>query len=144
MAKISLQHDDAISGTVARMGITIIEITGTVGAEIEPPVDGERMDFYFKFQRAPEGHGFDEDPWIVYCTRRTETRAVHAVHGTLALHDSRFDPVADIPVLGDVEITLSQRQSSQRGRLVQRVPAADLLPYAHQRYDDFPAATKDH
>jgi acetoacetate decarboxylase len=137
MAQMTLDQDgDSVSGTVARMGVTIIEIAGTVGAELEPPEAGERMDFYFKFLRSPAGDGFDDDPWLVYCTRETETRTHHAVSGTIELRDSRFDPVADIPVLGDLEITLSERRSQQSGRLVERVPAVDILPYAHQRYDD--------
>lgn len=144
LAKIALDRDgDAITGTVTRMGVTIIEITGTVGAELEAPADAERMDFYFKFLRDPEGGGFDDDPWLVYCTRETETRAHHAVTGSLTLRDSRFDPVADIPVRGDVEITLSERRSGQRGRLVERVPAALVLPFAHQRYDDLAPTGND-
>lgn len=144
LARISLERDgDELTATIARMGTTIIEITGTVGAELEPPPDGERLDFYFKFLRAPDGNGFDGDPWLVYCYRQTETRAHHAVAGELVLRDSRFDPVADIPVLGDVEITLSERRSQQRGELVEQVPAASVLPYAHQRYDDLSPVGKD-
>ena len=44
--------------------------------------------------------------------------------------------MADIPILGPVAATLSERRSTQVGRLVERVPAADVIPYAHQRYDD--------
>lgn len=144
LAQITLDREgDAVTGTVARMGVAIIEITGTVGAELEVPADEERMDFYFKFLRAPDGAGFDDDPWLVYCTRDTATRAHHAVRGDLVLRDSRFDPVADIPIIGDVAITLSERRSQQQGRLVQRVPASDVLPFAHQRYDDLSPTGKD-
>lgn len=144
LAQIELQQTgDALTATVARMGVTIIEVSGTVGAELEPPPAEERLDFYFKFLRDPAGDGFDDDPWLVYCHRETETRTHHAVDGTLVLRDSRFDPVADFPVLGPVEITLSERRSQQRGELKVRVPAADVLPFAHQRYDDLSPVGKD-
>jgi len=145
LAKVALDIDgDAVTGTVSRMGVTIIEINGTVGAELPPPPDEERLDFYFKFLRAPSGEGFDDDPWLVYCTRDTDTRAHRAVAGSLVLRDSRFDPVADIPVLSDVDVTLSERRSQQSGELIERVPAAQLLPFAHQRYDDLsPVGTSE-
>jgi acetoacetate decarboxylase len=144
LAQITLDRDaDAIRGTVARMGVTIIEIDGTVGAELAPPRDEDRTDFYLKFLRSPDGQGLDDDPWLVHCTRATETRSHHSVQGTLRLHDSRFDPVADIPILGDVEITLSERRSTQSGSLVERVPTALVLPFVHQRYDDLSPTGKE-
>jgi acetoacetate decarboxylase len=144
LAQIVLDRDgDRLTATVTRMGTTIIAIEGVVGSELVPPAAGDRLDFYFKFLRDPGGHGFDDDPWLVYCHRDTETRSHHAVDGTLVLCESRFDPVADIPVVGDVEITLSERRSQQRGELRVRVPAADVLPFAHQRYDDVSPLAKD-
>jgi acetoacetate decarboxylase len=137
LAAISLDEDGgALRAVVSRMGVDIIEITGTIGEDLEPPAAGDRFDFYLKFLRAPDGNGLDDDAWLVHCKRETETRTHRAVDGTLVLRDSRFDPVADIPVLGPVEITLSERRSSQSGRLVERVPADKVLPYVHQRYDD--------
>ena len=137
LATIALDVDgDHVVGTVARMGVTIITVEGTLGPELDPPPDEERLDFYLKFLRAPDGDGFDDDPWLVHCTRRTSTRSRRAVEGTVVLAESRFDPVIDLPVLGDVTITLSERRTRQSGRLVERVPAAAVAPFAHQRYDD--------
>ena len=146
LAQISLDVDEAagtVAATVARMGATIIELGGTLGAELDPPPAGDRVDFYVKFLRSPSGVGFDDDPWLVHCHRETETRAHRAVDGSLVLGDSRFDPVADIPIVGGLAITLSERRSSQWGELVARLPAADIEPYAHQRYDDLSPAGKD-
>jgi acetoacetate decarboxylase len=125
-----------VRATVARLGTTIIEITGSVGAELPLPDAEERLDFYLKFLRAPDGNGLDDDAWLVHCSRQTETRSHRAVDGRLELRDSRFDPVADFPILGEVEITLSERRTQQSGRLVERVPADKVLPFVHQRYDD--------
>ena len=54
----------------------------------------------------------------------------------IILRDSAFDPVADLPVRRIVEMTLSERQSQQRGEIVATLDPADVLPFVHQRYDD--------
>ena len=124
-----------IVGTVTRLGTTIIEVRGTVGAEISTD-DEQRTDFYFKFLRSPDGKGFDSEPALVYCHREETSRTASAVDGEIILRESRFDPVVDLPVRTIVGITLSERRSVQRGEIVSRVPADWLLPFAHQRYDD--------
>ena len=137
LAKVKHDIDgDSITASVARLGIDIIEINGTIGADLDLPDDEERVDFYFKFLPAPDGNGFDADPSLVYCFRETETRSHKSVSGTVTLNESRFDPVADIPILGEPTITLSERRSAQRGEIHSTVPSADLIPYQHQRYDD--------
>ena len=100
-----------------------------------PPVR-TRTDFYFKFLPAPDGKGFDSEPALVYCHRQETSRSVEGVDGEVILRDSRFDPVADLPVRRLVEMTISERRSIQRGEIVSHVPAEWLLPYVHQRYDD--------
>ncbi|MGH2684805.1 MAG: acetoacetate decarboxylase family protein [Actinomycetota bacterium] len=137
LAEIAVDLDgDRVHATVSRLGTTIIELTGSVGDELPLPAAAERLDFYLKFLRAPDGNGLDDDAWLVHCSRQTETRSHRAVHGRLELRDSRFDPVADFPILGEVTITLSERRTQQTGRLVERVPADKVLPFVHQRYDD--------
>src|SRR5438270_692276 len=84
--------------------------------EPDPP-DGERTDFYFKFLPAPDGKGFDAEPSLVYCHRQETTRGLERVEGEVVLRDSRFDPVADIPVRKLREITWAERRSMQRGEI---------------------------
>ena len=137
LAQIAVDIEgSSVRASVARLGTTIISIEGTLGDELPLPDAEERLDFYFKFLRAPDGNGLDDDPWLVHCSRQTETRSHRAVDGRLELQDSRFDPVADFPILGPVTITLSERRTQQSGRLVERVPADKILPFVHQRYDD--------
>jgi acetoacetate decarboxylase len=52
------------------------------------------------------------------------------------LRESRFDPVADLPVRELLEITLAERSSVQRGEIHGTVPGEWIRPYVHQRYDD--------
>jgi acetoacetate decarboxylase len=129
------QGDGRVHGRISRLGTTIIEIAGTVGEELTVP-DTTRTDFYFKFLPAPDGKGFDQEASLVYCRRDETTREAHRVDGEVTLRDSRFDPVADLPVRRVVDVTLAERRSVQRGEIVGRVPAEWLVPFAHQRYDD--------
>jgi acetoacetate decarboxylase len=137
LGRVALERDgDRVTGTVARMGTTIIEIAGTVGVELDPGDEETRTDFYFKFLPAPDGKGFDHDPALVYCERTEKTRTIHAVDGSVTLRDSRFDPVADLPVRELVSIVLAERSSRQTGYIHTTVPAEQIRPYQHQRYDD--------
>jgi acetoacetate decarboxylase len=137
LGQVTLDRDgEKVHGTIARLGTTIAEVTGTVGAELEP-ADGTRTDFYFKFLLSPDGKGFDDEPSLVYCHRDESTRDVHAIDGAeLVLRDSRFDPIADLPVRRLVSVSVAERRSVQRGEIVGKVPAEWLLPFVHQRYDD--------
>ncbi len=137
LAEVTLDRgDDRVLGRVTRLGTTIIEVTGTVAEELPVPEDLHRVDFYFKFLPAPDGKGFDGEPALVYCHRTETARSLARVEGTVTLRESRFDPVADLPVRHLVSLTLSERRSVQTGEIVTRVPGEWIAPYAHQRYDD--------
>lgn len=147
LAEVTLERDGdgpggQVVGRVSRLGTTIIEVRGTVGAEVAVD-DGQRTDFYFKFLRAPDGKGFDSEPALVYCHREETTRVASTVDGEIILRESRFDPVVDLAVRRVVSVTISERRSIQRGEIVGRVPAEWLLPFAHQRYDDLSPIADD-
>jgi acetoacetate decarboxylase len=127
---------NAVKGTMARMGVTFAEFTGHITEALEVPAPETRTDFYFKALPAPDGMGLDSDPSLVYCTREETVRWVKMCEGELVLRDSRFDPVADLPVRSLVEVTVGERNSIQRGRIHSTVPAQWIVPFMHQRYDD--------
>ena len=59
------------------------------------------------------------------------------------LTDSDLDPVADLVIRRMIDINWTERASTQIGVTKARVPAADLLPYMHQRYDDMSVLGKN-
>ena len=130
------RHGDRVTGTFARMGVEIVNVSGRIGPELELPDTETRTDFYLKFLPSPDGKGFDSDPALVYCHRTEQTRKLEKVDGEVVLRESRFDPVADLPVRELVQITLAERSSVQRGEIHGTVPGEWIRPYAHQRYDD--------
>jgi acetoacetate decarboxylase len=144
LAEVTLVRDgDHVRGAFARMGVTFVEIEGDIVGEEEPGPDRRRTDFYFKFLPAPDGRGFDTDPMLVYCHRDEKTRSAHRVDGTVTLNESRFDPVADLPVRRLRFIEFAERSSRQVGELHGTVPGESIRPFVHQRYDDLSPVGSD-
>ena len=144
IAAISLDRsEDSVVGSFARMGTTFLELAGTVIEEVEPAAQRTRTSFYLKFLPSPTGKGFDGAPLLVHVKRKERTRRQWRLDGEVILRESRFDPVADLPVREIVEIELAERSSFQTGEVVAELPADWIEPFAHQRYDDMsPAGDK--
>jgi acetoacetate decarboxylase len=144
LAEISLDRDgDQVRGHFTRMGTTFVEITGRVTGELQPTPDRTRTSFYLKFLPSPTGKGFDGDPMLLYCRRDEKTRTLWAVDGEVILRESRFDPVADLPVRSLRSIELAERSSIQTGEVITTIPADWVAPYVHQRYDDLSPVGSD-
>jgi acetoacetate decarboxylase len=144
LADISLDRDgDNIRGHFTRMGTTFVEITGRITGELEPTPQATRTSFYIKLLPSPTGKGFDGDPMLVYCRRDEKTKTLWGVDGEVVLRDSRFDPVADLPVLKLRSIELGERSSIQTGEVVAALSAESVAPYVHQRYDDLSPVGSD-
>lgn len=137
------QQGDRVTGRISRMGSDVVEVSGGLADTLEPPPEETRTDFYFKFLPAPDGKGFDTDASLVYCHRTEKTRSIRKVAGDIVLRESRFDPVADLPVREVRDIVLAERSSVQRGEIHGMVPAEWIRPYAHQRYDDLSPVGSD-
>ena len=118
------------------MGFVVAEIRGEVVGEREP-TSTERIDFYFKLLPSPEGPGLlDGDPFLVHSHKSSRERRAELVEGDVTLGNSPLDPVADLPVRELRSITLAQRATVVDARTVGTVPADDVIPFMHQRYDD--------
>src|SRR4051794_11292969 len=136
IADVSLQLDgSSVSAYIERMGFRVAEINGVLGEEA-PGYEKDKVDFYFKLAPTPDGVGLDADPPFVYCHRHESARAVRRIDGELKLMEAPLDPVADFPVQSIVSMEYAEIAGTQRGEIVGTVPANDLLPYVHQRYDD--------
>jgi len=137
LGEVTLERDGStVHAVMARHGIAFVEVRGTVIGPLPVPEPTRKTDFYFKFLPAVDGSGFDTDPALVHCVRGERVRRLERVTGDVTLRESAYDPVADLPVRRLLEITIGEKTSDQRGRVVERVDAQALLPYIHQRYDD--------
>jgi acetoacetate decarboxylase len=137
LAEVLLDRDaDHVRGSFTRMGVTFLEVTGDIAGESDPVPERTRSSFYLKFLPSPTGKGFDGAPLLVHVQRRERTRRQWEVRGDVLLRESRFDPVADLPVRRVRDIELAERSSLQTGEVVGQLPADWIAPFAHQRYDD--------
>jgi acetoacetate decarboxylase len=136
IGEVTLEVDaDHVTGRIARMGATVAELTGTLGEE-RPGYEQDKIDFYFKAFPNPDGVGLDGDPAFVYCRRHEVARVVRPVEGECKLLDAPLDPIADFPVKKVISFDYAEIASSQKGEIVDRIPAEWILPFVHQRYDD--------
>jgi acetoacetate decarboxylase len=136
IGEVTLDVDgDRVTGRIARMGYDVAELSGTLGPE-QPGFEREKVDFYFKAFPDPSGTGLQDDPALVHCRRHEVSRLVRPVDGECKLLEAPLDPVADFPVRRLVSLEYAEIASSQTGEVVERVPAAWVLPFLHQRYDD--------
>ena len=110
------------------MGFPLAEVDGHARRRRSTSRRKDKVDFYFKCSPSPDGKGFDTEPALVHCRRHEEARDGRAIDGTLTLHDSPLDPIADIPVGKIVSMQFAQVATTQHGEVVERVPADWLLP----------------
>ncbi|WP_419993840.1 acetoacetate decarboxylase family protein [Streptomyces boninensis] len=137
LGEVVVERDgDTVAARLERHGIAFVEVRGRITGALEPPAPAEKVDFYVKFLPAVDGNGFDADPVLVHCTRQEKVRKLEAIDGAVELRESPYDPVADLPVRRLLEITIGEKTTDQRGKVVERLSAQAFLPYLHQRYDD--------
>ncbi|WOX25154.1 acetoacetate decarboxylase family protein [Streptomyces solicathayae] len=137
LGEVTVERDGlVVRAALARHGIAFVEVRGAVSGPLPAPEPADKTDFYFKFLPAVDGSGFDDDPVLVHCVRHEKVRKLERISGDVVLRESMYDPVADLPVRRLVEITIGEKTTDQKGKVVERVSAQALLPYVHQRYDD--------
>jgi len=130
------REGDRITATVARMGVTYIELTGTIGRSLGPR---EFTDYAYCFKALPaidKTRGFDGDPLLVRLEWQQKHETVHAVDGDVILRESPLDPVVDIPVRRLVTMEYEEGTTRSGGKVLRSVPGEWLLPFIHGRYDD--------
>ncbi|MEV8307525.1 acetoacetate decarboxylase family protein [Streptomyces flavidovirens] len=137
LGEVTVDRDGpVVRAALARHGIAFVEVRGAVEGPLPLPGPAQKVDFYYKFLPAVDGRGFDADPVLVHCVRNEKVRRLERITGDVVLRESMYDPVADLPVRRVVEITIGEKTTDQKGRVVERVSGRALLPYIHQRYDD--------
>jgi acetoacetate decarboxylase len=100
LAQIPFDREgDHLSLSVARQGVTFIEIVGDVTGELAIPEPYEVVQFWYKFLPAVSGEGFDAGPFLITLHQTVKARTCEKVDGKLVLRDLPGTPVADLPVL---------------------------------------------
>lgn len=128
---------DEVAATVTRMGVPYLAARGRLGAELGPRELVEHA-FCVKAQPACEkGRGLDGEPLLVRLEWRHRHERVRRVEdGALALRESPFDPVADLPVRRLVRMEYEEGTTESNGRVLRPLPPEWVLPILHGRYDE--------
>jgi len=128
--------DEMVGATVTRHGVPYLELRGRRGAARAAAGFTEYAYCYKCLPALEKGKGLEFDPLLVRLTWEHALDAVADVAGEVILRESMLDPVADLPVRRVVSMRYEEGRSRSSGRVLTSVPAAALLPYVHQRYDD--------
>jgi len=129
--------DDRLSARVARLGMTYLSATGTLGRALGPREWTEHGFCLKAFPGCEKGRAFDADPLLVQLTWRHRHTGAWEVDGAeLILGESPVDPVADAPVVRLVRCEYEEGTSRSDGRVLRALPAEWALPFLHGRYDD--------
>jgi acetoacetate decarboxylase len=128
--------EDIISATVTRHGVPYLELRGTRGTAL-PPREFTEYAYCFKCLPALDhAKGLEFDPLLVRLEWHHSLANAQAMDGEVVLRESMFDPVADLPVRRVVSMAYEEGRTRSGGKVLRSVPAANLLPFLHQRYDD--------
>jgi len=127
---------DRVASRVSRMGVTYLEVEGTLGDSLGPRTFTEHAWCVKAFPSCERGKGFDQDPLLVRLEWRHEHEQVRRAMGSLTLRESAFDPVADLPVRRLVQLEYEVGRTQSNGSVLRSIPGEWILPFLHGRYDD--------
>jgi acetoacetate decarboxylase len=137
LAQVEFDWDsEVVSATVTRHGVRYLELRGRRG-EVQPAREFTEHAYCFKCLPALErGKGLEFDPLLVRLEWHHQLGRIERMAGEVILRESMMDPVADLPVRRVVAMTYEEGSTRSGGRVLCSTPAASLMPYLHQRYDD--------
>ena len=100
LAQMEFARDgDHIKASMARQGVTFIEVVGDVTGEMPTPAPYEVVQFWYKFLPAVSGVGFDAGPFLITLHQTVKAQSCEKIEGKLVLRDLPGTPVADVPIL---------------------------------------------
>ena len=137
LAEIDFEvRGEALRASVERRGHRFLAIEGCRVEALGPRVDAA-IEYCFKaFASCTPDKDFDQDPQLVRLEWQHRLDRVWRIEGEIALEDSPFDPVVDLPVRRIVRLEYGEGESSFAARALRPVPGDWLLPFLHQRDDD--------
>jgi len=93
------REGDHVKASMARQGVTFIEVVGDVTDELAVPAPYEVVQFWYKFLPAVSGVGFDAGPFLITLHQTVKAQTCEKIEGKLVLRDLPGTPVADVPIL---------------------------------------------
>ncbi|MDB4476345.1 acetoacetate decarboxylase family protein [bacterium] len=127
-----------MNGRIERYGTALIELDVELG-EDEGPSTGEGINFNYKAIPATHGVGLEWDAALTCAHFESIVRVYRAGSGQVRLGHGVHDPLNEIPVVEIVTARYVECDLLARAETLAYIPAADFLPYALGRTDDWSA-----
>ncbi|GAA0952945.1 acetoacetate decarboxylase family protein [Actinocorallia libanotica] len=132
--ELTRTEDGAVHAAITRQGVTFIEMTGQITGDLPVPEPYPARQFWYKFQPAVSGVGFDGDPLLIRLEQVRVPERIEAVEGELVLRELPGCPVVDLPILSTPTLRWVRRSSRNEPKVVGPVDPAAFAPHAQIRY----------
>lgn len=138
LAAVTLEKADGrVKATVSRMGVTFLEVEGSIADRIEPREWTEHLWCYKALQEIETTYGFDGDVFLTQLNWERKWVDANAISDAkITLRESAADPIVDVPVRKIVRVAYAEGTSVTGGEILEKVPGEWLQPFFYGRYDD--------
>jgi acetoacetate decarboxylase len=132
------RRGNRIRAKCVRYGKPILAIDATMEKK-EPLAEGGFVNFHYKFLPSADGSGLQWDPALVMATFKTRVTHHESGRAKLTLGNTVHDPLADIEIVEILGASYVEGDIDSRCRTLTTVKAAEFLPYAYGKVDDWSA-----
>jgi acetoacetate decarboxylase len=129
---------DRIRGKCVRYGRPILSIDATMES-VDRVSEGGFVNFHYKFLPNADGLGLQSDPALVMATFQTKVTRCERGRGRVTLGNTIHDPLGEIEIVELVGASYVEGDIVSRCETLASVKAADFLPYAYGKIDDWSA-----
>ncbi len=105
----------------------------------ENVTEGGFVNFHYKFLPSADGAGLQWDPALVMATFRTKVTRAEKGRGKVTLANTIHDPLGEIEIVDVLGASYVEGDIVSRCETLASVKAADFLPYAYGKIDDWSA-----
>lgn len=131
------KNGNQVRATCSRHGITYFTIEGEIGGANDRPKQFEEFLYCYKaLQGIEDPTGFDGDVYLTRLDWKRNYTSRNDMTGTIALADSPYDPLVDIPVERLVSMEYVEGSTVTSGRILRTVPGEWIADQWVGRFDD--------
>jgi acetoacetate decarboxylase len=129
---------NTLKGSCVRYGKPIISIEATMEKK-ENTTEGGFVNFHYKYLPKSDGQGLEWDPMLVMATFKVKLTLAEKGKGKLSLGNTIHDPLGEIEVVQLLDASYSEGDIYSRCQTLAQINAAEFMPYAYGKIDDWTA-----
>ena len=128
---------DHVKASCSRHGITYFEVEGVIGESNNKPLQFEENLFCYKGLPSIDTPGeFDGDVFLTRLDWKRNYSERRNLVGNIRLHESAYDPLADIPIRRMCALEYVEGGTQTSGIILTKVPSDYIADHWIGRYDD--------